>query len=128
MKNYLEQVINIVKKQAEAFLLDARGFYPFGTCINKTGDIVPVGAYWGNDNPSALQVIEFLESAFKTGLNNGDYRLAAIVVDVAVTEDDKIFDAVEIRFFELEKDPYKMRMKYKIKEESVDFSNIEECE
>ncbi|MCR8559494.1 hypothetical protein KXD93_17685 [Mucilaginibacter sp. BJC16-A38] len=121
MESDLEIIIRVLKMQAEAFLLGAKEFYPFGTYINKTGEIVPVGAYLGSDYSPSLPLIDLLEKDFKQGIENNEYKIAAIAVDGSVTEKGIVYDIMEIRFFETDKDIYKKYYKYKINPHSVDF-------
>jgi hypothetical protein len=121
MENIIDKVVNLLKQQAEVFLLDAGEFYPFGTCINRENEIIPVAAKLENDRPSSLEVIDLLENAFKKGIEKGDYKLASIAIDITIRENNKAYDAIEIRFFESDKEVYKKYLKYEIKENSVNF-------
>ena len=121
MKELIAELIDAIKKQAEVFLIDAGEFYPFGTCINKKREIIPVGTYLGNQHPSTIEVINLIEEAFKKGLHNGDYLLAALVIDVEIKENNENIDTLEIRVFEPSKDLYKMHFKYLIKNGIVAF-------
>ena len=121
MKELIIELIDTIKKQAKVFLLDAGEFYPFGTCINKDNEIIPIGAYLETENPSTIEVINLLEEAFKQGLNKGVYLLSALVIDVAIKENNESIDALEIRFFEPNRDLYKMYFKYIINDGSVTF-------
>ena len=121
MKNDIEKLISVVKQQAEAFLLDAREFYPFGTYINAKNEIVPVGAYLGSEYSPSLEVIDLLERAFNDKAKKGDCIIGGIAVDVTQKVNDKSYDAIEIRFFEPDKEGYKKYFRYEIKESSVEF-------
>ncbi|HEY4325720.1 MAG TPA: hypothetical protein VGN20_17120 [Mucilaginibacter sp.] len=121
MKENIDRLIEILKEQAQVFLLDAKEFYPFGTCINKENEIVPVSAYWENDNPPSQPLIDLLEKHFKQGIENGDYKIAGIAIDGLQRENNFTYDIIEIRFFETDKEVYKKYFKYEIKEHSVEF-------
>ena len=94
----LERIVNVLKQQAEAFLLSAKEFYPFGTYINYDGEIVPVGAYLEGDFPPSLPLIDLLEKDFKQLVEKGAYAIAAIAIDVRLTENGIIYDGIEMRF------------------------------
>ena len=120
-KENIDKIINSLKQQAGLFLLDAGEFYPFGTYINKKGAIIPVGAYFENDKTPSLQVIDLIEGAFNDHLQKGDCNIAAIAVYVTVKENNKTYDAVEMRFFEVDEEVYKKYFKYEVKAHSVEF-------
>ncbi|MGZ3755710.1 MAG: hypothetical protein ACXVAY_15780 [Mucilaginibacter sp.] len=119
----LEKIIDIIQKQAEAFLLelDAKEFYPFGTCINDKDEIVPVGAYVEGDHPLSQDVIDLLEKDFEQGIKNGHYKIAVIIVDVLIRTNYEVYDGIEMRVFEPDKEVYKKMYKYLIKENFVEF-------
>jgi len=119
----MDKVIHILKQQAEVFLLDAGEFYPFGTYINMQNKIIPVGTYSENDRPSSLDVIDLIEKAFKDNIQKGDCKVAAMAINVSIKENNKSCDAIEMRFFEADKEVYKKYFKYEIKENSVEFSS-----
>lgn len=93
----IEDLISLIKEQVQTFLLDGGEFYPFGTCIDKNDQLVPVSAYLDGEFPSSLELISMLERRFR---EKGEYKVAAIIVDVTVKEDGISYDAIEIRFFE----------------------------
>lgn len=124
MEENIDKVINTLKLQAELFLLDAREFFPFGTYINEKDEIVPVGAYLENDRPPSLEVIELLEKAFNIDIKKGECKIAGIAIDITIKENNGRYDGIEMRFFEQDKEVYKRYLKYRIKENSVDFSEI----
>jgi hypothetical protein len=117
----IERLVSILKLQAEAFLLDAREFYPFGTYIDMEDKIVPVGAYLGDGHPMSLEVIEFLEKTFAIRLQKGECKIAAIAIDSYMKQNDEKYDGIEIRFFEVGKEVYKKYFIYIIKDSYVEF-------
>jgi len=116
-----EKLVQIIKIQAEAFLLDAGEFYPFGTYIGENGEIVPISTYLGDDYPASLDLIEFLEKALKEKLANGCIRIAAIAIDILIREDIKAYDAIEIRFYANDNFFDKRKIRYEIQENLVHF-------
>ena len=120
----MEQLIKIIKQQAEVFLLDASGFFPFGAALRKENKIIPIGAYIEdpNDRPEYSKVIELLEGSIKKDVLTGDYVIGAIAIDVFIKEDGLSYDANEIRLFEKDKIT-KMFSKYRIKNRTVEFSD-----
>jgi len=120
-----EKIINIVLQQAELFLLDANEFYPFGTCVNKKDEIIPVGAYLGGDHPESQALIDLLEKDFKEGIETGNYKIAALAIDILIRKGNERYDGIEMRFFE-PKGISKRVYEYTIKEHSVEFVEYEE--
>ncbi len=118
----VEKLIRVLKLQAEAFLLNAKEFYPFGTYISVEDKIVPVSAYLGNNHPASSEVIDSLEKTFILKMQNGESKISAIAIDIVITENNERYDGVEMRFFEAHKDVYKKYFKYLIKDTFVEFS------
>lgn len=115
-------IIDNIKWQAEAFLLDANEFYPFGAYISNNREIVPLGAFIEdeNDNPPSLEMIELLEKSFKQRLETEVAIIAAIAIDVSMKENGKTQDAIEIRL--LEKDRRNtIYIKYHVEDGVVEF-------
>jgi hypothetical protein len=112
MSNKLEELIKTIKEQVQIFLLAAGEFYPFAACIDRENRIKPVGVYLENDNPSTLEVVAILELNIREGMENGDYRMAALAIDVTIKEENVDFDAVELRIFDMNNQDYKRYVKY----------------
>jgi len=121
MKENVEKLVDVIKKQAKMFLLEAGEFYPFGSYINNKNEVVPVGASSGDDHPPSLELIDLLEKALKEHIQKGDCKLAAIAIDVAIKEHGRSFDAIEMRFLEANKVVNKKYYKYELKQHSVEF-------
>ena len=121
MDNY-ERLINIIKQQAEIFLLDAGEFFPFGICIGKNNEAIPIAAYIEdvNDRPESQPLIEMLEKGIETELAEGSYIIGALVYDAFVKENQTKSDAIMIRIFENDNFTEK-RFKYHIHENHVEF-------
>ena len=49
--------------RARYYLEEANEFFPFGAAIGKNGDIRPIGIYFGEDYPDAIDVLKKLEKA-----------------------------------------------------------------
>jgi hypothetical protein len=120
----IEKIVNILKQQAELFLLDAGEFFPFGSCVDFENKIIPVAAYFENDRPSSADVIALLEKTFTGHQEKGDRPLCVLAIDISIKEDNKAYDAIEMRFFEPKKEVYKKYFKYKIKENRVEFAEM----
>ncbi|WP_222536961.1 hypothetical protein [Pedobacter polysacchareus] len=113
MRKYsIEDLISLIKEQVQTFLLDGGEFYPFGTCIDKNDQLVPVSAYLDGEFPSSLELISMLEKRFREKVEKGEYKVAAIIIDVTVKEDGVGYDAIEIRFFEPNSHERKEYIKY----------------
>ena len=114
-------MVDIIKKQAEVFLLDANEFFPFATYIASDNRNVPVGAKFEDDRTPALEVIDLLERGLKDHIQKGECKIGVIAVDVVRKENNVVYDAIELRFFELNKDIYNNYLKYKVMETYVEF-------
>jgi hypothetical protein len=115
-------LIKVIKQQAEAFLLDAGEFFPFGTYINSKNEVVPFSAYIEdeNDRPKSQPLIDMLEEGIQTRINNGKCIVGAVAYDVFIHENQEKFEAIVIRIFE--NDNFVERcFKYSIHENHVDF-------
>ena len=121
MKKSIEKLINVVKLQVDAFLLDANEFYPFGTYINNEGDIVPIGVYLGDDYPSSLEIIDSLKDNFNRQIQNGNCEIAAIAINVSVNENNKTFDAVKVMIFKANREVETIYLKYVVRKSSVEY-------
>ena len=117
----VELLVNVIKAQAEVFLVNIGEFYPFGTYINNIGEIVPVGAYLEDDMPQSQNVMEMLEKCFKSKLIN-DYKVAALATDVLSTVNGVKTDALQIRFFISGKEVSEVILKYVLNKDKVEFS------
>ena len=121
MEKDREKVVNILKQQLKLFLLEAEEFYPFGTYMNMKNEIVPVSAYFDDEEPSSLKIIGLLEKTFNDYVKKGICKIGIIAIDVVVRNNIEHYNAVEMRFFETGKEQYKKYLKYKINEHSVEF-------
>lgn len=121
----IERAIENIKLQAEAYLLDAGEFFPFGVGISAANDIKPLSAYIyeENDRPPSLPLINLLERHVERELSIGNYLIAALAIDVTLTENNERYDALEIRIFE-KNSTYKKHFKYSIHADSVAFCQI----
>ena len=106
-----ELLIDNVLFQAKTFLADAGEFFPFGSVIDRDGNLKPVGIYFGDDHPQSTEVLERLEKVIIEGVKKHDYRIAAIGLDVAInTCTDNVSvkkDAIEIRLYDLDAPDHK---------------------
>jgi len=126
MQNDKERVIDVIKKQAKIFLLDAKEFYPFGTYINRENDIVPAAAHSASEFPASQELIDILERDFIEGIKNDDYKIAVLATDISIKKNGLTRDGIEMRFFEPGKDVYSQYYTYTIKKDSVDFSDYQD--
>ena len=117
-----ETLIKVIKQQAEIFLLAAREFFPFGTCLGPNDEIIPIAAYIDkkDDRPQSQPLIEMLENSLKKGLANGDYIIGALAFDALINEKGRKYDAVIIRIFEKD-NMIEKHFKYFIHEDRIDF-------
>lgn len=120
-----ERLINVIKKQAEAFLRDAHEFFPFGIYINGKNEVVPFSAYIedANDRPESQPLIDMLERGIRTRINNGDCIVGALAYDVVMTKNHEKFDVMVIRVYENDK-LIERYFKYDIYEGYVTFLEV----
>jgi hypothetical protein len=123
MNDLRKQLLDNIKMYAEAFLLDADEFYPFGSLIKTSGEIVPVAAYTEdeNDMPPSDDVLKLLQSRLES---NVDYLIAAIGVDILLGLNNQKCDALQIRVFEAGKQTEDLRFIYVINKDSVSFTEV----
>lgn len=119
----VEKLINILKGQAQEFLLEQGEFYPFGTYVNNDGVIKPIAAWSGNDTPPSSELIKILENYIENALSNKGYRAAAVVIDVYTRENGKRYNALELRLYEFNKEPYMRYFKYNIDGNHIVFNS-----
>lgn len=119
-----QQLISIVKQQAEIFLLEEGDFYPFGTYLTHSGEIVPVSAFIEeeDDRPNSNKIISLLEKASDQKLISGECSAFAIATDVAINEGGVKYDAVQIRIKE-QNNSKELFLKYQLNETSITFLN-----
>ena len=123
MRKYsIEDLISLIKEQVQTFLLDGGEFYPFGTCIDKNDQLVPVSAYLTEEFPSPIALISILENSFREKVEKGELKVAAIIIDVTVKEDGIGCDAIEIRFFEPNNQERKEYIKYTTHSTYIEFA------
>jgi len=84
-------------KQANVFLEDAGEFYPFGTMIDKDGDVIPVGVYDEKEYLPSVEVIEILEKELLNYINDEGCLIVAIGVDVLLNNKEKKQNALMIK-------------------------------
>lgn len=108
----IEQLIEILKKHAVAFLNDADEFYPFGVGIGRERDIKSIGVYLENDYPESEEVLAVLERAIDKNLSNGEFMIAAIALDVYLSTANEKTSAVEVRIFTSENKIEKLHIPY----------------
>jgi hypothetical protein len=121
MSDLRQQLLDNSKMYAEAFLLDAGEFYPFGTLINPSGEIVPLAGdvEAENDMPLSNDVLNVLQDYLEF---NADYLIAAIGVDILLGLNNQKYDALQIRVFEAGKQTEDLRFIYVINKDNVGFT------
>ncbi len=119
----IEKLKEVLIEQGKKFLEEFGEFFPFATAISFEGKIVPVGIYFGEDNPLSEEVLLQLETALKAGKDEKRYKMVGICTNVFVTppgESDKI-DAFELRIDGQEIERINIYVPYEVKEGHVDF-------
>lgn len=116
-----ENIIALVKQQASLFLLDAAEFSPFGTYIDMSGQVKPIGAYLEDNNPSTSHLISMLENYLKQKIDDKTLKIGVIVVNVVISENGSTRDAIEMRLYKPSIEVEKRYLKYHIKDKQVEF-------
>ncbi|PWV56222.1 hypothetical protein [Chitinophaga sp. S165] len=95
----IDSLRKLIIDQATAFLKEAGEFYPFGAAMDKNDELRPIGIYWGEEHPDSKEMIDRLSEALWNGIVRGDYKMAAMGIDVYISDDSSNgkTSAVEIR-------------------------------
>ncbi len=122
MEKHITILIDIIKKQAQSFLLAMDGeFFPFGTYINKNNEVKPFSVYSETEKPPSTELIESMNDYVQKLLEADKCKVAGITINVTIKEKGESFDAIEIRFYEIDKVPYKKYFKYYVHADTVEF-------
>lgn len=76
-------------KQATAFLEDAEEFFPYGAYVTVRGDLVPVGAYDGNEYSPSQEIIDILQKELSEKILKKEGVIAGIGIDVFINSENK---------------------------------------
>lgn len=112
MQTDQDQLVNYIKAQTEAFLKEMEDYYPFGAAITSIGELKPLGVYLDEDEISVEALLTMLEEHITKNLEGERFRLGAIAVAVAIRVGEQTFDAVQIRFYERDKEMSSVNYKY----------------
>jgi hypothetical protein len=89
IQNDLQSIIDYSRGFAEKMLLQYKEYYPFGTVIDKKGELIPVGFKdQESDMPKSQKVIDELAKRFQEDLKNDKIRAYGITYDVRVQVND----------------------------------------
>ena len=113
MINIETSLIGNIKEQLKLYLTELGEFAPFGCAIDCNNKLVPLGAYI-EDFTNSSELISLLENIIAYKLNSSDYLIAAIAINIVVTENDEKFDAIELRIYEKDKKTKVERINYTI--------------
>jgi hypothetical protein len=116
-----ENIIALIKQQATLFLLDGEEFYPFGTYIDMSGQVKPIGAYLEDNNPSTSHLISMLENYLKQKIDDKTLKIGVIAINVAISENGSTQDAIEMRLYKPNIEIERRYLKYHIKDKQVEF-------
>jgi hypothetical protein len=78
----LDQLLNALLPFAQQMLAKHGEFFPFGSSMTTAGEVVPHGAYDGDEQPPSQQLIDLLTQAFRQQAASGQIRAAAICYDI----------------------------------------------
>ena len=95
-KEDLDALLNFLLPSAEEMLAKHGEFHPFGAFMDGDGEITAVAAEPEDDDVTAEELAESLESALRTQAEDGDVKAAGLCLDVHVEPPDQNdFDAVQ---------------------------------
>ena len=79
----LDNLTNALLPFAKQMLAEHGEFYPFGSTMNASGEIVAVGAQLeGTDHPLSQPLIDIMTQAFRAQAASGEIRAAGICYDI----------------------------------------------
>jgi len=94
----MQELVENIIRQADFLLKEQGEFYPFATIISRNGELRPLGLMLESEHPDAQLVIEQLDLVLDKGIELGEYRSAAIGINVIVNKNNQYSsDALEIR-------------------------------
>lgn len=98
-KDDCDQLLDATVLRAENLLREYGEFYPFGAQMLPSGEIVPVSAYVGDEQPQSHLLIDHLQTYFKARASNGEVVATALAYDVSVTSpaSDRKSDAIAVK-------------------------------
>jgi hypothetical protein len=85
----LDQLLNSALAFAQLMLSKHGEFFPFGSSMKVSGEIVMDGAHTGDEHPPSQEVIDLLTRAYKRSAEEGELRAAGICTDVRVVPPGK---------------------------------------
>jgi hypothetical protein len=97
-KDDCNQLLDATVPRAENLLREHGEFFPFGAQMLPSGEIVQVAAYAGGEQPPSQDLIDLLQTSFKTRACYGEVVATALVYDVGVTPpgSDRKSDAIAV--------------------------------
>jgi hypothetical protein len=99
-ETYIDIIVKSSIKRATAFLNDAQEFYPFGSIIDKDGEIIPVGFYDEREFLPSKEIIEILEKELLKSIQIEESKAVAIGVDVFINNNGEKKNALLIKISE----------------------------
>ncbi len=119
-------MIQNILDQAKFFLESADEFFPFGCNIDQNNMLHPFSVYFETDRPDSMDVINESEKAIKFNLKENKYKLAAIGIDVNITNEETLqkISAIQIRTYTLNS-MEAIYFKYQKKEKEYFFEKIQ---
>lgn len=111
-------LVDNIKRQLKLYLSELGEFAPFGCAIYSNNQVAPLSAYVG-DFTNSNKLISLLENNIAYKLNSYDYLVAAIAINIIVTENDEKYDAIELRVYKKDKKTRIERINYTIEKDKV---------
>jgi hypothetical protein len=81
----LDRLLNSLLPFAQQMLARHGEFYPLGSVMTTTGELVASAVYESAENPPSQQIIDALTHAFRAQAAAGEIRAAGICCDMRIT-------------------------------------------
>ncbi len=109
--------------QAKSLLLEFGEFYPFAFATDTNNRIIPISAYFGEEEPTILKTLEYLENAFVVSDKEHNFSAVALCVNVFSTTpySDKKMDCIEIRIDQKGVGSLNIYVPYRIEDKNINF-------
>jgi len=111
---------------AEQMLQKHGEFFPFGTAMTPSGEIVNIGGYDGREQPPSQDVINLLKDGFRAAAKGNKYKATALFFDVRTVppSTSEKTDAVAIALDHKDNYSVIVYFPYKLKAGKVQFGQV----
>ncbi|MCU0440737.1 MAG: hypothetical protein MUC49_22825 [Raineya sp.] len=119
--NRIVQTLELLKVQAITFLNEMRSFYPFGTIINKNGEIQPVSLLIDDNKISESEYLNQLTNILIDDLENEKVKTIGIAINTNFTKDSFQRNAIEFRVLDETGESVNTYLRYEISKDKIEF-------